>query len=141
MCKIYIICDNVVQLNSKKNINLIKKDGKVKMKKTQTTLLVSLTFILGIATGAILEPKHSGGVPQQIEVNRTLTESSDDIHLEKGDVYTELTDGSWIICNETTNTYVFQLIDLGDWNMTLETKQQLENCVKTYVSIKNTGSY
>ena len=64
-----------------------------------------------------------------------------DFYLEDGDTLTLLSDGSWSICNKKSNLYIFQPVDLGDWDYELDNAEQLEKIVKTYISIKNTGSY
>ncbi len=65
----------------------------------------------------------------------------DGFHLDDSDMLVMLTDGSYAICNGQKNTYMFQPVNLGDWDYTVENEQQLENIIKTYLSMKNTGLY
>lgn len=65
----------------------------------------------------------------------------DGYYLQDGDMLVELTDGSWAISNLKENTYVFQPVALGDWDYTVDNTQQLENLIKTYLSMKNTGMF
>lgn len=88
---------------------------------------------LGILIGANINKV------EKVEVSRILTQSEDGIYIEQGEQYIELSDGSWIIYGN--GNYIFQPVDLGDWDYQVENEQQLENLVKTYISIKNTGKY
>ena len=62
-------------------------------------------------------------------------------HLENGDLLTVLTDGSYSIVNESQGIYFFQPVDLGDWDVSLESSIQVEKIIATYISMKNTGMY
>ena len=105
--------------------------------------------IKGIILGAII----GGGLvfgfnkiqPQEtvkkVQIDKICTESTEDVYVEPGEYYVELTDGSWLLVNEEKNYYLFQPSVLGDWDYELENIQQLENIVKTYINIQNTGSY
>lgn len=62
-------------------------------------------------------------------------------HLENGDLLTVLTDGSYSIVNESQGIYFFQPVDLGDWDVSLESSNQVEKIIATYISMKNTGMY
>ena len=64
-----------------------------------------------------------------------------DFYLEKGDILIILSNNSWAICNQEKNIYTFQAMELGDWDYNLNSKEELENIIKTYISIKNTGYY
>lgn len=52
-----------------------------------------------------------------------------------------LTDGSYAIYNGQQENYLFQPVNLGDWDYTVDSPQQLENIIKTYISMKNTGKF
>jgi hypothetical protein len=64
-----------------------------------------------------------------------------DFYLEKGDALTKLSNGSWYIANDETNTYIFQAIELGDWDYTFNNIEDLNKCVQTYINIQNAGNY
>lgn len=70
-----------------------------------------------------------------------VTEVDPNFYKEDGSRLFELTDGSWFIINEEKGEYIFQPIDLGDWCYKLDNMTQLENIIKTYVNIKNTGTW
>lgn len=76
---------------------------------------------------------------EKVEVSRILTQSEDGVYIDQGEQYIELSDGSWIIYGN--GNYIFQPVDLGDWDYQVENEEQLENLVKTYISIKNTEKY
>lgn len=44
----------------------------------------------------------------------------------------EFTDGSWFICNNAENEYVFQPVELGDWDYELDNQEQLGKIMATY---------
>lgn len=52
-----------------------------------------------------------------------------------------LTDGSYAIFNGVQKIYTFQPIDLGDWDYSLDSEEKLINIIKTYISMKNTGTF
>ena len=58
-----------------------------------------------------------------------------------GDQFFELNDGSFYIVNTIKGEYIFQPVDLGDWDVKVDNMEQLENIVATYISMKNTGKY
>lgn len=58
-----------------------------------------------------------------------------------GDQFFELSDGSFYIVNTIKGEYIFQPVDLGDWDVHVDNMEQLENIVATYISMKNTGQY
>lgn len=44
----------------------------------------------------------------------------------------EFTDGSWFICNNAENEYIFQPIELGDWDYEVKNKEELSKIMATY---------
>lgn len=44
----------------------------------------------------------------------------------------EFSDKSWFICSDTENMYIFQPVELGDWNYELENKEELSKIMATY---------
>ena len=77
----------------------------------------------------------------KMEITRVLTQSTDDVYLEEGDIFTEFNDGSYTIENPNTGLYLFQAVELGDWDYTVNSKEELSNLVETYKSIKEVGYY
>ena len=113
------------------------------MKKLIKTLLI-ISIISGIFTTAavsIIEKAKDKEPQSTFEVTNILYESTNDFYLEPNEIGIEFNNGSWAVVNEQTNTYIFQAIELGDWEQQFESLQDFENCIKTYASIKNTGSY
>ena len=99
--------------------------------------------IKGLILGAIIggglifgfnkiQPKQ---VEQKVKVDKIYTESTDNVYVEDGEYYVELTDGSWIVANEEKNYYTFQSVS-GDWDYQVENVNQLENIVKIYMGIQ-----
>lgn len=76
---------------------------------------------------------------EKVEVARIVTESREGIYIEQGEQFIELTDGSFIIYGN--GNYIFQPVEMGDWDYEVDNAQQLENIVKTYMSMKNNGWY
>lgn len=75
-----------------------------------------------------------------VTIKGQLTDTTN-FYMEEGDQVFELSNGSWYLINNKTNTYIFQAVELGDWDYTLESEEQLHKLVNTYISMKNTGSY
>ena len=44
----------------------------------------------------------------------------------------EFTDGSWFICDSAENEYVFQPVELGDWDYELDNQEELGKIMATY---------
>lgn len=44
----------------------------------------------------------------------------------------EFIDGSWFICNNAENEYVFQPVELGDWDYEVKNKEELSKIMATY---------
>lgn len=134
--------------------------------KTTTKILLTITIILGALitaaaltidsidtteTGIMVNFKDGTGYyiekankeAEPFGVTNVLYESSEDFYLEPNEIGIEFSDGiSWAIANMEANKYVFQAIELGDWDYNeFDSLEDFENCIKTYISIKNTGSY
>lgn len=77
----------------------------------------------------------------KVTVTNILYESTNNFYLSEGEIGVEFSDGSWISANLLTNEYTFQPYELGDWSFDFDNVQDLENCIKTYLLIKNNGSY
>lgn len=75
-----------------------------------------------------------------VTVKGQLTDTTN-FYMEDGDQVYELSNGSWYLINNETNTYIFQAVELGDWDYTVENKEQLMKLVNTYISMKNTGKF
>jgi len=134
--------------------------------KTTTKILLTITIILGTlitaatltidsidttetgmmvnfkdGTGYYIEKANKEAEPT-FGVTNVLYESSEDFYLEPNEIGIEFSDGiSWAIANLETNEYTFQCSELGDWAHEFDNAKDFENCIKTYISIKNTGSY
>lgn len=125
--------------------------------KITITILMVAVFIIGVGLGmkfnrSIMTESNTVKVEQQeantkglaknpVKVKRVLKESTKDFHLDKGDIVTEYTDGSYTIENNKTKTYVFQPAVLGDWDYKVKNKEELNKIVETYLNIQNEGSY
>ncbi|EGT3606759.1 hypothetical protein FKF97_10170 [Clostridium perfringens] len=116
------------------------------------TLLIIIGLIIGllINTSSLKSVKANTAAPEAtkiqkndiipVKVIKVLTKSTDEIKLDKGDIYKEYDNGSWSIENDSTNTYIFQAAELGDWNYILHDRKNFDNLVSTYTSIKD-GTY
>lgn len=65
----------------------------------------------------------------------------DGFYLDDSDLLVMLTDGSYAIFNGVQKIYTFQPVDLGDWDYSLDSEEKLINIIKTYISMKNTGTF
>nr|DAX85711.1 MAG TPA: hypothetical protein [Caudoviricetes sp.] len=99
------------------------------------TVLVIIILIAGGMAANTTKAK------QTFRVTNILHESTDNFKLSAGEIGIEFSNGSWAIVNEKDNIYIFQAVELGDYEQQFETLEQLKNCIKTYSSIKNNGLY
>lgn len=105
--------------------------------KTETGLLINFND----GSGYYIETANKEEIQTTFEVTNVLYESTNDFYLENGDIGIEFSNGSYAIANLITNEYTFRPAALGDWDYSFNNLQDFENCIKTYASIQNTGSY
>ena len=74
---------------------------------------------------------------EPVQVTNVLYESTDTFKIEEGEIGIELSDGSWASVNQLKGYYIFQPVDLGDWCYELESLEEVENIIKTYIEWKN----
>ena len=104
--------------------------------RTETGMMVNFKD----GTGYYIEKANKEAEP--FGVTNVLYESTEERHLEPGEIWIEFSDGiSWACANLETNEYIFQPMELGDWAYEFDSLEDFENCIKTYISIKNTGMY
>lgn len=110
------------------------------MKKIIAGLMMAVTLVTGfVAGGAVAKATAPQAEKQQVTITRTVTESEEGLYLEAGQEYIELSDGSWLI--HGNGEYIFQPIDMGDWNYEADNAEELEKMVKTYMNMKNNGTF
>ena len=78
---------------------------------------------------------------EPLKVVKTLDKSTEEIKLDPNDIYTEYNNGCWTIVNDTNNTYELSIPEMGDWTYQFDNFKDFNNCLATYTSIHNTGSY
>lgn len=101
---------------------------KEKIKENWFSIVVSILIILLMIIG--------------VYYNIQIYQVSEQIKYEKekklfetcnvNDKVYEFTDGSWFICDNTENEYIFQPVELGDWDYELENQEQLGKIMATY---------
>lgn len=107
--------------------------------KTVTIILtIGIVFTIGFIVG---EKNHKEINNNKVEIKEVLTESTDEIKLDKGETYKQYTDGSWSIENDKTNTFVFQPVSLGDYDIECKSKEEFNNLVQTYLNMQNEGTF
>lgn len=116
---------------------------------------IGIILILMVVTGAFIVGRSTtnenkavkntnieqikNNTSEKIGVIRVLTQSTDDVYLEEGDIFTEFNNGSYIVENINTGLYLFNTPELGDY--IVNNKEELNNIVETYKSIKEFGYY
>lgn len=108
------------------------------MKKILIGVILSI-FLCGCIE--VIDKENENVKISEIYYQKNNTHTYKDFYLESNDILILLNNGSWAICNEKNNTYIFQAIELGDWDYTVNNKKELENIIKTYISIQNNGTY
>ena len=96
-------------------------------KKILKGLLVSVLVVGAFTLGKI------NVTNKKIEVTDIITESTKDFKIEEGETGLILSDGSWASINELKGHYVFQPVEMGDWSYSLNSKEELERCINTYI--------
>lgn len=101
---------------------------KEKIKENWFLIVISFLIILLMITGVYYNIQVYQ-VSEQIkyEKEKNLFET-----CNVNDKVYEFTDGSWFICNSAENEYVFQPVELGDWDYELENKEELSKIMATY---------
>lgn len=110
-------------------------------KRILTGMILGATLLAGAIGGFEVgahfnrEIKVEVTQPQKetVEVERTLQTGDKQI--------TDYTDGSWSIVNHADGEYIFQPVDLGDWDYTCKDEEELNKVIATYLSMKNTGTF
>ena len=103
---------------------------KEKIKENWFTILITILILLLVITG-IYYNIQVYQVSKMIE-NGNLKDLFEYQYVNYT-VY-EFQDGSWFVCND--NEYIFQPVELGDWNYELENKEQLRDIMATYFIYK-----
>ncbi|MDC4245558.1 hypothetical protein [Clostridium perfringens] len=121
-----------------------------KLKATKNILGSVLLVVIGVIAGMLISnhmqsvkanTKPTVAVQQvntPVKVEKVLTQSTEDVKLDEGkEIYTELSDGSYSLENESTNEYTFQPSITGDWDLTASSKEELDNIIQTYIENTN----
>lgn len=112
----------------------------VKMKNLVKGLILAGVFVAGMFAGSkFIKPVEKEVGIEYVWYQKGDIQELDGYYLEDGDTVVELTDGSWALYNPEKNLYIFQPVDLGDWDYEVENAEKLENIIKTYLSMKNNG--
>lgn len=121
-----------------------------KLKLTRNILTGALLIIVGVIIGMLIsnhmhvkantkpvavQQEQSNNQP--VRLTKVLTESTEDIKLDKNEIYRELSDGSYSLENSSTNEYTFQPTCMGDWDLSASSKEELDNMVLTYIENTN----
>lgn len=99
-------------------------------------LIIMLVFV--VLGGIILF--GSIKIKQNIKVENTVTENTivenvnteDIFEVKKVDNAYEMKDKSWFILDKKNNKFIFQAIELGDWDYECKNIKELKNIVATY---------
>lgn len=108
-------------------------------------LIITATLIIKsidkIETARCININNNEEIKTTFEVTNVLRESTNNFYLDDGEIGIEFSNNSFAIANLATNKYTFQADELGDWSLEFDNLQDFEKCIKTYISIKNSGSY
>ncbi|XZH34368.1 hypothetical protein ACSW8L_15770 (plasmid) [Clostridium perfringens] len=123
-----------------------------KLKLTRNILTGTLLIIVGVIIGMLISnhmqsvkanTKPTVAVQQEqsnnqpVRLTKVLTQSTEDVKLDKNEVYRELSDQSYSLENSSTNEYTFQPTCMGDWDLTASSKEELDNMILTYIENTN----
>ena len=96
-------------------------------------ILVSALVLGVVFAGGILTGRQTVKAENKVVVS--------DVNREGNKVITDYSDGSWSVVNEKEGIYVFQPVDLGDWDYECKDMKELKNIISTYLSMKNEGTF
>lgn len=123
-----------------------------KLRLTRNILAGTLLIVVGIIIGMLISnhiqnvktnTKPVAAVQQEqsnnkpIRLVKVLTESTEDVKLDKNEVYRELSDGSYGLSNDSTKEYTFTPSIMGDWDIAANSKDELNNIMLTYIENTN----
>jgi uncharacterized membrane-anchored protein YhcB (DUF1043 family) len=123
-----------------------------KLKLTRNILTSVLLIVIGIIIGMLISnhmqsvkanTKDTVAIQQEqsnnqpVRLTKVLTQSTEDVKLDKNEVYRELSDNSYSLENDTTKEYTFQPTCMGDWDITANSKEELNNMISTYIENTN----
>lgn len=90
--------------------------------------VLSILFIVLILALAIVQIYFS---IQMYQATEEINTDVFDTHYVDYNVW-EFSDKSWFICSDTENMYVFQPVELGDWDYEVENREELSKIMATY---------
>lgn len=123
-----------------------------KLRLTRNILTGTLLIIVGVIIGMLIsnhmksvkaDTKPTVAVQQEqsnnqpVRLVKVLTESTEDIKLDKNEVYREFSDQSYSLENDSTKEYTFTPSIMGDWDIAANSKEELNNMISTYIENTN----
>lgn len=123
-----------------------------KLRLTKNILIGALLIVVGIIAGMLISNhmqsvkantkdtvaiQQEQGNNQPVRLTKVLTESTEDIKLDKNEVYRELSDQSYSLSNDSTKEYTFTPSIMGDWDLKADSKEELDNMILTYIENTN----
>ena len=69
---------------------------------------------------------------QPVRLIKVLTESTEDIKLDKNEVYKEYSNGAWTLENDYTHKYELGISELEDWTYELNSRKDFDHITQTY---------
>ncbi|KQC91221.1 hypothetical protein AM596_15805 [Clostridium perfringens CP4] len=122
-----------------------------KLKLTRNILTSALLIIIGIIIGILISnhmhvkanTKPTVAIQQEqsnnqpVRLTKVLTQSTEDIKLDKNEIYRELSDNSYSLENDSTKEFSFQPSIMGDWDIAASSKEELDNIILTYIENTN----
>ncbi|MCI9070224.1 hypothetical protein [Clostridium sp.] len=122
---------------------------KKQIKTTLKIMAITMLFVAGILIGANKTTNakiQENDSKKKVGIEYTYYQEGnkqeiDGFYLDDSDLLVMLTDGSYAIFNGVQKIYTFQPVDLGDWDYSLDSEEKLINIIKTYISMKNTGTF
>ena len=94
---------------------------------------------MAIATYSDYRKEHPIKFNPSFGITKIQTVGDEEVKLNQGDYYIELTDGTFGIYKN--GKYHFQPVALGDWDIELDNFQQFEALIQTYISMNQEGTF
>lgn len=118
-----------------------------KLKSTKSILTGTLLILIGVMIGMLISnrmqsvkanTKPTVAIQQEQNNNQSvrlvkiLTESAEDIKLDKNEVYKEYSNGAWTLENDYTHKYELGIPELEDWTYELNSRKDFDHITQTY---------
>lgn len=102
-------------------------------------MIFVICFIVGFGVGVAKGNSYQGEKKEdnKLTIENVIKESTDNFVVDNGEIGFELSDESWGVINEKEKRYIFQPVEMEDWNYEFDNLKDFKNCLYTYLKNNN----